>query len=103
MKGTAIAFVVVIAISVLIGMATNYIGGIITFLVLGLIVAIGSMQYRAHGAKPIARKLLEQENPGIAEVDKCIQDLGGSGLNDEESKELIRRLMAKRDELVVIK
>jgi len=101
MKGAVIAFFVVIAISVLIGMATNYIGGIITFLVLGLITAMGSMQYRAHGAKPIARKLLEQENPNIVEVDKCIKDLGGSGLGDEESKELIRRLMAKRDNLKV--
>ena len=99
MRGTVIAFFVVIAISVLIGMATNYIGGIITFLVLGLITAMASMQYRAHGAKPIARKLLEQGNPNMAEVDKCIKDLGGAGLSDEESKELIRRLMAKRDEL----
>lgn len=94
-----IAFFVIVAISVLIGMATHYIGGIITFLVLGLFAAIIDMQYRAHGAKPIARKLLEQEKPNIVEVDKCIKDLGGSGLGDEESKELIRRLMAKRDEL----
>jgi len=102
MKGTVIAFFVVVAISVLIGIASgNYWGGIITFLVLGLITAMASMQYRAHGAKPIARKLLKQENPSIAEVDKCIQDLGGSGLNDTESKELIRKLMAKRDELEV--
>ena len=99
MKGTAIAFFVVIILSILTGMTTNYIGGIITFLVLGLITAMASMQYKAHGAKPIARKLLQQENPGIAEVDKCIQDLGGSGLNDTESKELIRKLMSKRDEI----
>lgn len=94
-----IAFFVIVAISVLIGLSTNYWGGIITFLVLGLIAAIIDMQYRAHGAKPIARKLLEHENPNIAEVDKCIKDLGGSGLSDEESKELIRRLMAKREHL----
>jgi len=101
MKKGIIAFFVIVVVSILIGMATNYIGGIITFLVLGLITVIIDMQYRAHGAKPIARKLLEQENPGMAEVDKCIQDLGGSGLNDTESKELIRKLMARRDELRV--
>jgi hypothetical protein len=100
MKRAAIMFLIVIVISVLIGIGSgSYWGGIITFLVLGLIATIIDMQYRAHGAKPIARKLLEQENPSIVEVDKCIKDLGGSGLNDTECKELIRRLMAKRDEI----
>ena len=102
MKIPLIAFFVVIAISVLIGIASdNHWGGIITFLVLGLIALIVGMQYRAHGAKSTARKLIEHENPTKAELDKCIQQLGGSAINDTESKELIRKLMAKRDELKV--
>lgn len=98
-----IAFFVIVAISVLIGLAFNYWGGIITFLVLGVIAVIIDMQYRAHGAKSVAKKLLQQDVPNLPDVDKCIKDLGGAGLNDEESKELIRRLMAKRDELAIVK
>ena len=98
MKKGIIAFFVIIAVSILIGMATNYIGGIITFLVLGFIAVMVSGQYRAQGMKPVARKLLRQEKPNEVELDKCIEALGGSALNDTESKELIRGLMAKRDE-----
>jgi hypothetical protein len=95
-----IAFFVIIAVSILVGIASdNYWGGIITFLVLGLIAIMVHIQMRAHKTKPIAQKLLKQERPNKAELDKCIDDLGGSAIGDEESKELIRRLMAKRDEL----
>ena len=100
MKKAGIAFLVIIAVSILIGLASgNYWGGIITFLVLGLIALIFGTQMRAHNMKPVARELLKQEAPSKAELDKCIDDLGGSAIGDEESKELIRRLMAKRDEL----
>jgi len=93
-----IAFFVIVVISVLVGMATNYIGGIITFLVLGFFAVMFHMQMKAHRTKPFARELLKQERPNKAELDKCISDLGGSAIGDEESKELIRKLMAKRDE-----
>ena len=99
MKKGIVAFFAIVAVSVLIGMATHYIGGIVTFLVLGLIAAIVTGQYRAHNTKPIALELLKQENPSEAELSKCIEALGGSSLNDTESKELIRKLMAKRDAL----
>jgi len=99
MKKGIIAFFVIVVVSILIGMATNYIGGIITFLVLGLFAVIIAGQFRAHNTKPIALELLKQEKPDRAKLDKCISDLGGSALNDTESKELIRKLMAKRDEI----
>jgi len=94
-----IAIPVILAVSILVGIASNYIGGIITFLVLGLIAVMTHIQMRAHKTKPIAEKLLKQEKPSKAELDKCIDDLGGSAIGDEESKELIRKLMAKRDQL----
>lgn len=94
-----IVFSVIIGISVLVGIASNYLGGIITFFVLGLFFAIGHIQMRADKTKPIATKLLSQKTPSKEELDKCIADLGGAQVGDEESKELIRRLMAKRDEL----
>ena len=94
-----IIFSVIIVISVIVGLASNYLGGIITFFVLGLFFAMYHTQMRAHKTKPVAEKLLKQEKPNRAELDKCIDDLGGSPIGDEESKELIRRLMAKRDEL----
>lgn len=93
-----ITFFVIASVSILVGIASdNYWGGIITFLVLGLIFVMVHIQMRAHKTKPIARELLKQENPSKVELDKCIDDLGGSAIGDEESKELIRRLMAKRD------
>ena len=94
-----IAFFVIVVISILIGIASdNYWGGIITFLVLGFFAAMVHIQMRAHRTKPFARELLSQERPSKAELDKCINTLGGSAIGDEESKELIRKLMAKRDE-----
>ena len=100
MKKGIIAFLVIIAISILVGIASdNYWGGIITFMVLGLIAVVVHTQIRAHKTKPIARELLKQEGLSKAELDKCIDDLSGPIIGDEENKELIRRLMAKRDEL----
>ena len=57
MKGTVIAFFVVVAISVLIGIASgNYWGGIITFLVLGLITANGQYAIQGTWSKAYCQK-----------------------------------------------
>lgn len=96
-----IVFSAIIVISVLVGIGSNYLGGIITFFVLGLFFAIGRTQIHAQKTKPVARELLRQKHPSSADLDKCIADLRGSETGDEESKELIRRLMAKRDELEI--
>lgn len=104
-KTGMIAFFVliaIIAISILVAAAyDNYLMGIIMFLVLAFIGVMVYMQFHAEHTKPTALKLLKQENPEKAALDKCIDDLGGSAIGDEESKELIRRLMAKRDELEI--
>ena len=96
----AITFIIIVAISVLVGIASdNYWGGIITFVVLGLIALVVYAQMRAHGTKPIAREVLKKERPTIVELDKCINALGGSSIGDEETKELTRKLIAKRGQL----
>jgi F0F1-type ATP synthase assembly protein I len=43
-----IAIFVILAVSILVGIASNYVGGIITFLVLGLIAVMTHIQMRAH-------------------------------------------------------
>lgn len=95
-----IAFFVIIAVSILVGIASdNHWGGITTFLALGLIALMIHIQMRARKPKPIVRELLKQNEPSRIGLDKCIGNLGGPAVGDEESKELIRRIMAKGDEL----
>jgi F0F1-type ATP synthase assembly protein I len=58
-----IAIFVILAVSILVGIASNYIGGIITFLVLGLIAAVTHIQMRAHKKNRLPRSFSSKKNP----------------------------------------
>jgi len=98
MKKLITGSLIIISLSIFIGLiSSTYWHGIILFVILGIGWLIAWSQIYAHGVKPLARKLLEQEHPNKADLDKYIGILEAS--NDEEARDLIRRLIAKRDEL----
>lgn len=95
MKGF-ITFLLMVGISTFFGVAySNPLLAILIFMFLWIIVATAQRWKREDRAKVAAKQLLKKELPDKIQLDKTIQGL--SSADDEESRELVRRLMAKQD------
>lgn len=97
MKGF-ITFLLMAAISAFFGLVySNILMSILIFMFLWVIVATFQVWKREDRAKSTAKQLLKKERPDKTQMSLTIEHL--SSADDEESRELVRRMMAKQDQL----